>query len=731
MTTPTRPTHIDVRSDSQASLQRPLRSPRMHVAGEHPPELSPLDAFALQSRLLAKQLEESAKAGRRMSRLPPLTTESPLIVQGRSEYFRQLSADPMMEEPLSAGHAMRAELEESPDRPQSMHPRMSQIPPTPDASFPLPTPRSFDQMRGRTLGPTDEKSSYFGGRREHSPASFDSVSIDARLADDGQDAQSMHLEIVDESLMAPGQTNLHHKTSHESLNESLAPPKSGFPKRTSSVMSQPIESIEDETMGSSFHSSRKLSTSSAGVFSPFQQRSPSISSNISELPRPAFNFSRPMSRAGTPDPKSSAPSRLDLPLRQPSSDSHTSSFVADDAVNTPISMNSEGFPDITEEGRPGAPSYIYSKFSLPRGKIMQRANSKERGQPGAAFAWEQPMAPGSASNVQTIPFGGQAPPSPPTRPSSSGGLQVDGAGRPSGSLDVPRPTTQPSPSNSRPSTSDERTSEDAPRGRSHNRPATATTSDASTIKARSQISVANTMADTPADEHVNKAIALHEEGKLNESTYHLRYAAKQGHPTGMLLYALACRHGWGMRPNQEEGVRWLRKAADSAGVEIAQDENNNAKGGQHVDRVEQRTRKAQLALSIYELGVSHMNGWGIEQDKALALRCFEIAGSKSHPIVHTKRQGELTGFYFRLGRCGCSCGGWFLLRQGGWLQEEPEEGSQILPHGRSQGNEHGWQQLVSLYPRPLVLPDTHVDWAILLGSTSQNTTRTTKTTRGA
>lgn len=632
MATPTRPTFIDVRSESQASSQRPLRSPRLHVAGDHPPELSPLDAFALQSRLLAKQLEESAKAGRRMSRLPPLTTESPLIVQGRSDYFRQLSQDPIdMAEPQSAGPAMRAELEESPVRPQSMHPRMSQIPPTPDTSFPMPTPNSFDHMRGRTLGPTDEKSSYFGARREHSPSSFDSVSIDARLVDD---AQSIHQEHLDEPSPAPGQAltspnKLEHKTSSESLHESLAPPRSAFPKRTSSIMSQPLEPPEDDVMGSSFHSShgsRKLSTSSAGLFSPYQQRSPSISSNMSELPRPAFNFSRPMSRAGTPDLKTPLSARLDAPVRQPSSDSHASSFVADDSVNTPISMNSEGFPDMIEEGKPGAPSYIYSKFSLPRGKTIQRSNSKDR-QPSAAFTWEQPMVPGSTSNVQTIPFGGQAPPSPPTRPSSSGGLQAEDRGRPSGSLDVPRPNTQPSPNNSRPSTSDERTSEEVPRGRSQNRPATATTSDASTIKARSQHSVATTMADMSADEHVNKAILLHEEGKLNESTYHLRYAAKQGHPTGMLLYALACRHGWGMRPNQEEGVRWLRKAADSAGVEIAEDENN-AKEGQRVDKVEQKTRKAQLALSIYELGISHMNGWGIEQDKGLALRCFEIAGSK-------------------------------------------------------------------------------------------------------
>lgn len=94
----------------------------------------------------------------------------------------------------------------------------------------------------------------------------------------------------------------------------------------------------------------------------------------------------------------------------------------------------------------------------------------------------------------------------------------------------------------------------------------------------------------------------------------------------MLLYALACRHGWGMRANQKEGVEWLRKAAEYASVEIADDEDQ-VKEGKHVDVVERRTRKAQFALSIYELGVSHMNGWGIEQDKSLALRCFEIAGN--------------------------------------------------------------------------------------------------------
>jgi TPR repeat protein len=135
------------------------------------------------------------------------------------------------------------------------------------------------------------------------------------------------------------------------------------------------------------------------------------------------------------------------------------------------------------------------------------------------------------------------------------------------------------------------------------------------------------MSDLSAEEHVAKAVELHENGALQESTWHLRHAAKQNHPTGMLLYALACRHGWGMRPNQREGVDWLRKAAESASLEIADDENH-AKEGKPVDVLERKTRKAQFALSVYELGISFMNGWGAEQDKPLALRCFEIAGCK-------------------------------------------------------------------------------------------------------
>ncbi|KAH8675448.1 hypothetical protein BX600DRAFT_172581 [Xylariales sp. PMI_506] len=646
-----RPNFIDLRSASQNSLattsSRPLRSPRMHMAGDVPPALSPLDAFAMQSRLLARQLEESQKAGRRMSRLPPLTTDSPLVIQGRSEYFRSLSYDSTENQddlPVeNPGLGLTTEVEEPLERPRSMHPRMSRIPPTPDQSIPLPSHPLTD--RGRQLDRLDETDAngYFGARREQSPADLESLT--ERVAErysteqdpNPREPSPYSRNISQSASLPPSPEKLTRQISHDSAN--LAPPRSLFPKRSSSIMSQPIDYLHDETLSASFHSQpapRKLSSGSAISGPPSAShhpyhRSPSISS-VTSLPRPSFNFSRPLSRAGTPS--------FDMPSRQASSDSQPSFYLADDTAHTPISMNSEGF---TDDDTKGAPSYIYSKYTLPRGKALQRNSLMFNPDSLVQFSWDQP--PGSSSHAQ--PFArGQAPPSPPSRPSSSSS-RLEGAPiadtfiRPSmeksklsNAISV---NGEPSPDPSRPSTGgDSRRSEDAPRGRpltspEHDqqvqiRPAmSVTTSDsASTIKPSK--SIIPTAAEMSAEEHLAKGISCHENGSLNESTYHLRLAAKGGSATGMLLFALACRHGWGMRPNQQEGVEWLRKAAQCASIELAEEEDQ-LKEGKTVDMAERKTRKAQFALSIYELGVSHMNGWGIEQDKILALRCFEIAGN--------------------------------------------------------------------------------------------------------
>ncbi|KHN96484.1 Tetratricopeptide-like helical [Metarhizium album ARSEF 1941] len=649
---------LDLRTDSHSSAMssssRPLRSPRMHMVGEAPPELSPLDAFALQSRLLAKQLQESNRDGNRMSRLPPLTMQSPLIVQGRSEYFRSMPADSASdpESPeLPAGFALKTEIEDafsSDKRPRSMHPRMSRIRPPSNVDVPALLGPLPDTPRGRQMGPVRGREDIFGARHERSPSPIqsDSQSQCENHSEPSPACKNNSLQSTS-PRPAPVSAASTERTKQDSFDElGLVPPPSLFTRRSSSILSSPV--LEDgensSNMGSSLQSSpRKMSSGSAALASSAHspamslsfKRSPSAASDSSALPRPSFNFSRPLSRADAPG--------FDVPTRQASSDSQPSFILADDTAHTPVSMHSEAFMDQqTDEGK-GAPSYIYSKFSLPRGKALQREEPN-------AIHWEQPLLP--LSNIQ-FNYNG-APPSPPTRPSSSSARTVpddaistvSSMTRPS--VDVGRVSMENSRLGvtglltypPRPSVDATRKSDDGPRGRAltsalHEQlrgrtPASTNTSDsASTVRPPpSARSLAPTASDISAEEHLAKGIECHEKGSLKESTYHLRLAARQNLPTAMLLYALACRHGWGMRANQREGVEWLRKAAEHASIEIADDEDQLKEGrAAPASVVERKARKAQFALSIYELGVSHMNGWGIEQDKSLALRCFEIAGN--------------------------------------------------------------------------------------------------------
>lgn len=703
----TRPNFIDLRSQSHGPFGtalpspslRGLPSPRLHVAGEIPPELSPLDAFAAQSRLLAKQLNETTNGGRRISRLPPLAIASSLS-QNRPGYFRSVSAEAPgngSTSPQSPGSGLKTEVETPGFRPVSVYPQMSGAPPP---IHPSPNPR-FDvideeEFRGRRpRSPTNEPP-FFGARREQSPTTLEK---EHRLSRTGNSPSSGQPRPSAESMRQRGQDGYLARGGYDS--RALAPPRSPFAQRTPSPRSMSDSSDDGSSFGVPVLSPhRKLSGASGMSTSPISPsipRSPSISSEISiggtRLPRPAFNFSRPLSRAsanGLP---------VDIPSRQASSDSQPSFVLADDTAHTPVSMHSEGFPD-NETG--AAPSYVYSRFSLPRGKMLQR-NSLifQDNMPQAQFSWEQPVP---FSNVHTLQGG--APPSPPSRPSTSS-VRPE-TSRPSlerPSLDPGRPSFDPSqPSLDRPSYDRGRPSTE------HGKPSTRfndkersnspSAASSSTIKARSQHSLPASI-DCSAEEHVSKAIEFHEAGALTKSTYHLRLAARQNHPTGMLLYALACRHGWGMRPNQKEGVAWLRKAADSAGLEVADDEGTSESTADYLER---KARKAQFALSIYELGVSHMNGWGIDQDKVLALRCFEIAGCK-WPLLPTFWTDILSKH--SLGRCRCSSRSWLLLRTRHWMQERSQEERSILQTSGKQRNQHGWQQLVCtvhiLYPTTLLI----------------------------
>ena len=726
-----RPSYIDLRSQSHGPLGAGLPSPRLHVAGEIPPELSPLDAFAAQSRMLAKQLDDTLKNGKRVSRLPPLTIASSLN-QGRPGYFRSVSAEAAAASgtPISPtnspGSGLKTEVETPGFRPVSVYPLVSSAPAVPAEPSPRLDTHHEEEFRGRRPPCFADTAGYFGARREQSPATLDRSHRSPRSENSPSNLQPRPSM---DSMRQRGQLSRRAQDGSLGLSgydaRTLAPPRSPFAQRTPSPRSISMDSSDDDLSTSNgpaiLSPQRKQSSDTGFSTSPISTmysmpRSPSMSSDMSaggtRLPRPAFNFSRPLSRASV----SGLP--VDVPSRQASSDSQPSFVLADDTAHTPVSMHSEGFPDNNIENM-AAPSYVYSRFSLPRGKILQR-NSLifQEGLPEAKFSWEQPVP---FSNVQSL-YGG-APPSPPSRPSTSPLKLEPSQSRPSldpgrPSFDPGRPSFDPgrlSQDPGRPSYERGRPSTDHAQGISRgDRTGSPSIASSGTIKARSQHSLAPS-AECSAEEHVTKAIEFHETGALNKSTYHLRLAARQNHPTGMLLYALACRHGWGMRPNQREGVAWLRKAADSASLEVADDEDL-MKDGKPVDILESKTRKAQFALSIYELGVSHMNGWGIEQDKVLALRCFEIAGC----MCPVKFRGlrSYTNIETAWGDADALAEAGFCYAQGVGCKKDLKKSAKFYRLAESKGISmigNSWFVVRYAVPSPIRL-------TLKLGSTSPNTT---------
>lgn len=646
----TRPTLVDFRSQSHDVMKSPFtsgfgqHSPRItHFDGEIPPAMSPLDAFAAQSRLLAKQLDDSKNNGRRVSRLPPLTIANSLPRTG-SGFSHTRIGGPTRESPGISPRpkdvspsGSTPDIEEPLFRPTSLHPRLSGLSPS---ETELLRPRTSPDQE-KSITPVDYQmasppADYFGYPRRGSPEPFapasKSILPEPIVRSSPWNSQRSFGSASPSST--PSRTQSIERTSPKPREfSSLAPPMSPHVRQAGSIRSVPGNSSDEDlsasTGGSSFSQQRKLSSSSGLSMpqSPMPQffqahaRSSSVNSDYSMASsrrgRPALNFSRPISRSGRPSaemasrqPSFDSRPSLDSRSRQPSSDSQRIMFT-DDTTHTPVSMDQEPFQDSKDYQDTPAPSYIYAKYSLPRGRMLSRESRGFEHGTLHRFEWEESPLRGTVTPA--TPLTGDQPILPTT--SSNGMLNVMGH-----SPSIPEP---PSAARDR-SVGHQSTSSPLPDNKSH--ASSASTRSGSTIKARSP-RPATSGTEMSAEQHLAKAIQLHEHGSLKESTYHLRIAAKQSLPTAMLLYALACRHGWGMRPNQQEGVQWLRKAADYASLEIADDESQSKEGAPGGDVQERKTRRAQFALSIYELGVSHMNGWGIEQDKALALRCFEIAGN--------------------------------------------------------------------------------------------------------
>ncbi|GAM86492.1 hypothetical protein ANO11243_045060 [Dothideomycetidae sp. 11243] len=596
-----------------------LPSPRV---GEIPPALSPLDAFAQQSRLLAKKFEESQQKGKRISRLDHLEVANEF--GKRPVFFRSASSVPQ------SAHIASGDDEDEDDvaPPLPHYPQKSQTPAAerPISHYPqlgvanegghtnIPS-RDLLFRNGQPSSSVQVPDNYFGIQvpRADSPEGYEKVApVSPKVPSLSGSIDSLH----------SSQPRTNTDDSYRP-NRGLAPPASPtHPSSKKSLVS--IRSIMDNA-DEELQPPRKFSESSqvSRARSPFTpdaplgSRSPSIRSDHSafqdDLRRPSFNFSRPLSSSGNKDfsqfrsPQS--------PQQSFEADRNTEGFrdrspLSQKPYEFPSAMATPSGDESSMDATPGgAPSYIYAKYSLPRGRVIERSSLGEQ-EPWARhqYKWEE-AAPDTLNGHPSIPPS----PSPsiaerrerPFRPA----LQLQNAR--SHSADGRGPITPRGPVH--------RSTPSSPSVYSH--------STDRTIRAHSKNSPSQEIVNMSAEEHLEKGIECHSSGALSKSTYHLRLAARAGHPTGMLLYALACRHGWGMRPNQTEGVQWLKKAVDSSSLEMLEISEGNAPASSGTNVQQSKSRKAQFALAIYELGMSYMNGWGTSKDKSLAVRCFEVAGN--------------------------------------------------------------------------------------------------------
>ncbi|KAK3073923.1 hypothetical protein LTR53_004051 [Teratosphaeriaceae sp. CCFEE 6253] len=130
------------------------------------------------------------------------------------------------------------------------------------------------------------------------------------------------------------------------------------------------------------------------------------------------------------------------------------------------------------------------------------------------------------------------------------------------------------------------------------------------------------ISDRGGDENIQEAIRLHEAGDLEPSTAMFgRLANPKGanNALSQVLYGLALRHGWGIKPDPEKAIHYLSLAAsNSASVEEQALSSGMKKGG---------AAKGELVLAIFELANCFRHGWGVKRDPVAARQYYETAAN--------------------------------------------------------------------------------------------------------
>lgn len=146
-------------------------------------------------------------------------------------------------------------------------------------------------------------------------------------------------------------------------------------------------------------------------------------------------------------------------------------------------------------------------------------------------------------------------------------------------------------------------------------------------KSASQLSLADNMleksvsslSDQESDVNIQKAVALHEEGKLEGAAQMFQILASRGNVLSQVLYGLSLRHGWGCPKDEAAAFTYLSSAASNSALLEQQALDAGIKTGGAV--------KGELVLAIFELGNCFRYGWGTSVDKVAARQYYETAAN--------------------------------------------------------------------------------------------------------
>ena len=499
------------------------------------------------------------------------------------------------------------------------------------------------------------------------------------LSRSGSQASSSQLSLSTSSDGSVTPTESYHATRIYQPPPKIEPPRLRPIIKTQHLVRPPSPSVSPpSTNRDNRHAEKSTPTehTSPHPFSPDsantldRPRLPSLQSKSADSTntRPpigrvqSINFSRPYSSRSSQYSETLSTYEVDYFTSSPHQLTSTSSMTAD---STRLSVPSRSPDTESVISSPGLGEEEYAK--LPRGRRRKSRpmnhdsvffHSTSKTNLDAAHRWPVPLTgsgnmeraslpsqPSSSGKedgekdsslrgrtLSTRTVSAMDIPPVPVRPQTSGDI-IESSARPKRAVSAEAPAQRPSQPSSPPTTKPRYTLHPQltipPQQETFNSPTQILNVRSRSFTSSTNLNIPTLHAPLTPEDHATRGIEFHEQMLLPQATHHFQLSAEGGSTTGMLLYSLSLRHGWGCAPNPEKAVEWLHAAAECASVAVDENGVRSHAGSKDLAYKTEDGKQggAVLALAIYELGQSYMNGWGVEKDKYLALRCFEMSAN--------------------------------------------------------------------------------------------------------